>query len=433
MSKCIIIDMGDNLKTHPERLIEKAEYEIKKILYPEKLTKEELDRLRLFSKYKYKKPFKSLLENQIATLKRFDRHKQLTDNCNVKTRACYLKYLKIFCQFTNKSLENITKEDILNFFSSLSNRSPKTRDNYKITIKNFYQLLNGMEGQNYPEIVSWLKLERNNHYKLPEELLTEEDIKKLVNVANNIRDKALIAVCYESACRVSELLGIRLKHVNFDEYGAILIVNGKTGMRRIRLINSVPILKTWLNEHPFKDDPEAPLWVDISKRTFGKPLFRDGFYARLKVLAKKAGLKKNVFPHLFRHSKMTEYAKDFTESELKVIAGWTRTSQMPAVYVSLSGGDIDKKILQKNGLLEKDKQKESLLKPKVCIRCNENNSFDLRFCKKCSYPLDAKALSDLEKIREIVNEFIATKLMQKPEFMKELPQMVEEWNKEKVK
>jgi hypothetical protein len=57
------------------------------------------------------------------------------------------------------------------------------------------------------------------------------------------------------------MLSLKVKHIFFDEYGAQLIVNGKTGQRRIRIIASVPYLTEWLNKHRDKDNPEAPLWT----------------------------------------------------------------------------------------------------------------------------------------------------------------------------
>ncbi len=102
--------------------------------------------------------------------------------------------------------------------------------------------------------------------KLPEEILTEEDIKKTIDAAQNARDRALVAVLYESGCRAGEFLSMRMKNVSFDRYGAVIIVHGKTGYRRIRLVLSSPYLAKWINMQPFKDDPEAWLW--ISTKTF---------------------------------------------------------------------------------------------------------------------------------------------------------------------
>ena len=69
--------------------------------------------------------------------------------------------------------------------------------------------------------------------KLPEELLSREDIDLLIKSARSLRDRALISVMYESGARIGELVTLQLKHISFDEYGAVLIVSGKTGMRRV--------------------------------------------------------------------------------------------------------------------------------------------------------------------------------------------------------
>ena len=56
---------------------------------------------------------------------------------------------------------------------------------------------------------------------LPEELLTEEEVKRLAEAAENPRDRDFILTLYESGCRVGELISLRLKHVQFDNYGAV--------------------------------------------------------------------------------------------------------------------------------------------------------------------------------------------------------------------
>jgi integrase/recombinase XerD len=59
------------------------------------------------------------------------------------------------------------------------------------------------------------------------ELLTEEAVKGLAEAAGNPRDRALVLVLYESGCRAGEILSLSIKNVQFDEYGAQLIVSGK--------------------------------------------------------------------------------------------------------------------------------------------------------------------------------------------------------------
>ena len=80
----------------------------------------------------------------------------------------------------------------------------------------------------------------------------------------------MISILYESGCRIGEILNMRIRNVEFDANGAVLIVNGKTGQRRVRLIHSVPRLVTWLEHHPERD-PKAFLWVCVGSKNNRQP------------------------------------------------------------------------------------------------------------------------------------------------------------------
>ncbi len=98
---------------------------------------------------------------------------------------------------------------------------------------------------------------------LPEELLTEEEVMKLVEAYNSPRDKAFVISLYESGARIGELVSLRIRDVSFEESYTRLMLNGKTGSRRIIVVASTPYLQTWIQNHPLRKDPEAPLWVNM--------------------------------------------------------------------------------------------------------------------------------------------------------------------------
>lgn len=109
--------------------------------------------------------------------------------------------------------------------------------------------------EEYTECVKWLKttvdkikLERPS----PDDLITEEEVLRIINSAEFPRDKAFISLLYESGCRVREMGSLQIKNVSFDEYDAIINVNGKTGTRTIRIVSSVPFLSAWINAHHLK-------------------------------------------------------------------------------------------------------------------------------------------------------------------------------------
>ena len=62
-------------------------------------------------------------------------------------------------------------------------------------------------------------------------------------------------------------------------------VNGKTGSRSIPLINSIPYVKDYLDEHPQRTNPNAYFIFGMSK-SYGKKLTSDAMYSHLCQLQK---------------------------------------------------------------------------------------------------------------------------------------------------
>lgn len=288
----------------------------------------------------------------------------------------------------NKDFSKANLEDIKRVISGIEQKdwSEWTKYGVKVTLKKFYKVFNNSD--TYPDIVKWIKPRiKNGRIKMPEDLLTEDDIKKLVNAASNPRDKALIMTIYESGCRIGEILPLELKHVHFDEYGAQLMVNGKTGQRRVRVIAATPFLAEWINKHPI-NEPNSPLWWVNN----AQGLRYGTIVKHIKEIAVRANIKKRVNPHSFRHSRATYLANHLTEAQMKEHFGWVQGSDMASVYVHLSGRDVDSALLKTYGLSTTErKHGESDLKPKSCPRCNEVNQMTNQFCSKCGMIIDEQA------------------------------------------
>lgn len=369
----------------------------------------------------------NLSKEQRDTIRRFNDYLTAQQRM-IGSRKSYLGVLKIFGLYVKKPFESVTKEDLLNYFRDMESRlKPRTLSTHVTVIKLFYRWLYNTE--DYPELVRWLKQSRRNHLmRLPEHMLTREEIKKMVNACDNIRDQAIIMTLFESGCRVSELVGISMGDVEHDEYGIRLEVSGKTGDRKIRILDAIPYIERWLDVHPNKDDINAPLFIDLSKKSHGKRLYRDGIYQMLKEVAKRAGIKKNVTCHLLRHIRLTELAKVFTEQELKVFAGWSADSRMCKVYVHLSGEDIDRKFLERHGLSKENMKEKRVneLEPKKCYKCETINPSTAKYCEKCLTPLDIKEIMEMEEKREKLEEKfervypILKMLEENPEILKQL-------------
>jgi len=253
----------------------------------------------------------------------------------------YIETLYSIAKLLEKPFSKARKEDIVELIRKIEEKgySEWTKHDFKVILRIFFKWLRKTE--DFPEEVRWIKVTTKRGIKLPEELLTKEEIMKLVCAADHIRDKAFILTLYESGCRIGELLTLQIKHVQFDEYGAVLLVNGKTGWRRVRVIMSAPKLYQWIENHPLKADPNAPLWITIGTNSRYKVWTYSTARTVLKKLVEKAGIKKRVYPHLFRHSRATHLANHLTEAQMKQYFGWVQGSDMASIYVHLSGRDLD--------------------------------------------------------------------------------------------
>jgi len=316
-----------------------------------------------------------------------------------------LIYLADFCG--KKRFMDVNKEDIERFFEKYSNHS----ENYKVgtrrIVKPFFRWLYGFKKKHeYPEVVDWIYCGRKNNYKNLPQILTMEEITKMLDSCRNLRDRALISVLYESGCRASEILDLKIGDLNFDQYGASLVVSGKTGSRRIRLISSVADLKAWLNTHPDKNNPNAPLFCALTKNKYGSPLADSSLGFIISEIAKRAGIKKRVYPHIFRHTRATHLAKKLSEQELKVYFGWTRDSKMASVYVHLSGKDVEDKILEMNGIKSSESREAEKIPTIKCYRCGEMNSISNKFCWKCGAPLTEEKIKETEMTVKFLSEIV---------------------------
>ena len=239
-----------------------------------------------------------------------------------------LEMLKKLAFLLNKDFDTATKEDtqrVVGIIQQEQNYSLWTKQGYKVMLKRFYKWF--YQDENYPTLVSWIKTSiKKSLLKLPGEgdLLNELDIQKLLNSSNHTRDKAFVAVLWESGCRVGEVGSLKIKNVSADQHGFVITVSGKTGSRQIRLMFSVPYLSTWLNNHPLRNDREAALWVNIGNTNHNKPLKYAPISKMLKNLFKQAGIQKRPNPHMFRHSRATFLANHLTAFQMNKYFGWTQ-------------------------------------------------------------------------------------------------------------
>jgi integrase len=347
-----------------------------------------------------------LLPRTRELIRKYDR--EMTNTSKAKsTRRKHLQTLYVLSKLLGKEWDEATKEDIDILVSKIMDQfseengqeSNYSYDNKKV-LKIFFRWLKlGSREFNDvgdPDETRKVKLGKVKDKIAREDLVTDDDRKKILSAcANNLRDRAFVDVQFEAGTRPGEILSLKIKHVKFDEYGAVIHVDGKTGARPVRLIRSTPSLSSWLDAHPFKNDSEAPLWINLHKRNYGKAL--DGPSARMILirLCRRARISKRIYLNLFRHSEATTSAKFMTEAQLRKRHGWSPTSRMPARYVHLINADVDEAIFKHYGIKKSEETCVDL--PRICLICKTPNSTEAERCNSCGKPLDMKRAIELEE------------------------------------
>ena len=177
------------------------------------------------------------------------------------------------------------------------------------------------------------------------ESLDDRHIEMLLNTCSSddfedSRDRAIMLILLDTGVRVSELVSLRLREVNWEQHGGSLLIQGKGSKERI-----VPIGPTTLNaylQYYYRYHQQRALnaaFPFLSRR--GEPLTPTGVRQMLKRRAKEAGISGvSVSPHIFRHSFARRYlVNGGSQIALKQILGHT-TMAMVSHYARLSDKDL---------------------------------------------------------------------------------------------
>ena len=165
-----------------------------------------------------------------------------------------------------------------------------------------YMIFEGYRKDNPMELIESPKLGR----KLPDTLSVEE-IDELIraidlSTAEGERNRALLETLYGCGLRVSELVELKISDLFFDEQ--FIKVTGKGSKQRFVPVS--PHTQRYINLYTGEVRPHVPVqkghedYVFLNRR--GRKLSRAMIFTIIKDLGEKAGIKKNISPHTFRHS-----------------------------------------------------------------------------------------------------------------------------------
>ncbi len=329
----------------------------------------------------------------------------------LNTRACRLNILIRMDKHFKKPLTKITETEFDNFLTGLEadGYAPGYLANYQKSYKKFCRVML----KPMPEWVSAMRIIRSENLVQPHELLTMDEVRRMIDTTTSVRNKALIAVLADSGMRIGAVGSLRIQNVKLEQkYGFLYISKTSksqktTGAKGIPITYSVGYLGHWLAVHPRKGDMNAPLWVSEyinRKRKEYEALSYGRLFNLVKEIAKEAGVTRNVHPHSFRHLAITNWVLDkLSEQEIKHRAGWSKgSSQMFKVYANFTDEEINKNILSHYGIGSQEKK----VVLDTCPRCMVTVPPDAKFCPQCSLVLDHKAIAEIKKYEDKIPEII---------------------------
>jgi len=307
----------------------------------------------------------------------------------------YENLIKVIQTCLNKPMPE-NNDDVLKILAYIEQLPYKynTKVSYKSCLKRFLRWLNKKHGYNFD-----LDFKVGDYKPAVSEkdLFTEEEIQKLVNATDNIKFKFAIMFLYESGVRVGELLNIKIGDIKLnDRYATIEIFQPKTKEKKVVFcFLSFPYLLKLLQQHPFRNNPDAYLLLTEKNKKYHIKVFEQ----IMKEIFQKAGVRWRRL-HNFRHTRATQLLRENVSAEIvKKLMGWKKL-EMLKVYSHLTYQDVENLLKQKYGLNEQKVEQKTI----ICPNCGFVNFANAERCQVCNFKLklDAKEVEELKLKEEIL-------------------------------
>lgn len=301
-----------------------------------------------------------------------------------------------------------------------------TISDFVTIIRQFYIWLIENNHSEIPEKkITRLKTPPKDHMtKEASDILTPGEITDIMNACSRSMDRAIVMMLYEGGFRVGEIGTLAWKDVVFDKHGVIVNVDFKTGKPRyIRLVMAAEHLAKWRSDYPYVAEGDHLVFITERKTA----LTHGSIQKQLQRIAARAGVKKHITPHVFRHSRITHLIKEgVSESVIKLMMWGSINTAMFQTYAHLTGQDIDSEILRSYGIASTKKKEELRLEPRQCQHCQTINSPTSRYCATCGQSLSEEAGASVEKVKsEIASDPEIMKALFEDMFNKKLEEMRE--------
>ena len=261
-------------------------------------------------------------------------------NITAQRIVFYLERLKRIAEFHKGDWDKWTRKDIEKVMRAVNEQGykPWTIEAFKTTFKVFWRWMHKLDTSDpAPKIVSWLVRDSPKNGLRKEELLTREEINRMIAAEKSLEGKALLA-CLAAGPRPSELLSIRLCDITDEGNYIKCYVRGKmhrkTGERAIFIgffiQGSDELIRNWIKFHPERDG---------NNKLF-PGMYNERMINIVARAAREAKIKKKAWPYLFRHTYGTWAYGSYNSAHARRLMGHSAGSKMEGIYCHLNEDDI---------------------------------------------------------------------------------------------
>ena len=253
---------------------------------------------------------------------------------STSTKNTYSNYFKDYVNhFKGRAIENIEAQEINEYILELirtKNISP-SQQNQRINAIKFY----------YEKVLEKDKLHFNitrpiKRNTIPK-VLSLSEIRDMIDVTENIKHKCIIALLYSAGLRRSELLNLKVSDI-LSERMLIFVRQSKGNKDRY-----VGLSKTMLHLlRNYYTLYKPQVWLFEGQGETGTKYSVESVLKVVKKSAKKAGISRNITPHMLRHSFATHHLEKGTD--LRYIQEFLghNSSKTTEIYTHVAKTDFSK-------------------------------------------------------------------------------------------
>ena len=227
----------------------------------------------------------------MINFRRFKSYLIIENGVGDRCANSYLNAVRRFYEYTR--LFEPEKDDIINYMMMFHEKGYS----YSHTVNTMLAL------EHYMRFVGKdMRMQRPRKPKTRVEYwLSEQEVARMFVFCKNIREATIIALLSYTGIRNNELCGLKVENINFESQ-TVFIKAGKGLKDGVVCIApaGLAIIKQYFKEYPRK--PEETLLYSIEGYRKYQKMRTGAIRKHVKIIAKRAGIKKRTYPHLFRHS-----------------------------------------------------------------------------------------------------------------------------------